>query len=185
MKNITKKDLTDTYFISQLNRFTNLTHLELNLSAIMAGFSLGAVVALLLIDKSNLVRAMFILSNIASSLFVLSTLYHFMIEQYIQDFIVYIDYFETKKEKFTELKKINKKSSYASAMFGLGLLSFSAVLICSCFMYSTIFGLVVISIYTPILFFILASDYSSFEKKIINIKYKYDIFSLTYEEIPD
>jgi len=97
MKKITKNDLNNNYYSHQLNRMTVLTSSELSLSAILGGFSLGAVVALLFIDTSSLVRGMFVLSIISSCLFILSVIYHQGILGDIQDMIVYLDLFESKK----------------------------------------------------------------------------------------
>ena len=52
MRKITKKDLTDNYFNLQLNCSSVKITSALSISAILAGFSLGSVVALLFINTS-------------------------------------------------------------------------------------------------------------------------------------
>ena len=178
MKKITKSDLTANYYSHQLNRMTVLTSSELSLSAILGGFSLGAVVALLFIDTSSLVRGMFILSIISSCLFILSVIYHQGILGDIQDTIIYLEFYESKKEKYTVLKKINIHSVGASLMFLIGLLCFWAVLICACFMYSSIFGIIMLLFFVPLLFIIIKKISNSTDSNQI------DWFS-DYDNIPE
>jgi len=178
MKKITKNDLNNNYYSRQINRMTVLTSSELSLSAILGGFSLGAVVALLLIDTSSLVRGMFVLSIISSCLFILSVIYHQGILGDIQDMIVYLDLFESKKEKFMAFKKINIHSAVASVMFLIGLLCFWSVLICACFMYTSIFGIIMLLFFVPLLLFVIKKIMNSTDSEQI------DWFS-DYDNIPE
>lgn len=179
MKRVTKSELTDVYFNMQLNRFTTLTSSELNLSAILAGFALGAVVALLFVDTSNLVRAMFVLSITASWIFMLSTLYHTLILNGIQDTILYLDNLESSKEKYIQIAKINGQSTLSSLLFLVGLLCFSAVLICACFMFSSALGFITLSVYVPLLVLIFIKGSN------LAIENKFIDFEKSYEELPE
>lgn len=178
MKKITKNDLNNNYFSLQLDRMTVLTSSELSLSAILGGFSLGAVVALLFIDTSSLVRGMFVLSIISSCLFILSVIYHYGILADIQALIVYLNFFESKKEFFVEFKRINLHSGFASLLMVIGLLCFWAVLICACFMYSSIFGISMLLFFVPLILFVIKKNMNSLDEKQI------DWFS-DYDNIPE
>jgi len=75
-------------------------------------------------------------------------------------------------------RKINIHSAVASVMFLIGLLCFWAVLICACFMYTSIFGIIMLLIFVPLLLFVI--------KKIINStdSEQIDWFS-DYDNIPE
>lgn len=179
MKKLTQRDLTDNYFINQLNRYTVLTSSELNLSAILAGFSLGAVVALLFIDSSILVRGMFILSIISSCLLILSVLTHQGVLNHIQDMLAHLDFFETKKDKYYGLAKIEKDSIIGSIICLLGLFCFLSVLMCACFIYSSFFGIIMLIVFIPMLTLILKKLTSS------SIDIGVDIFFGKFEDLPE
>jgi hypothetical protein len=154
MRKITKKDLTDNFFNLQLNSCSIIVNSELSLSAILAGFSLGSVVALLFIDSSSLIRSMFILSIISSCLFILSVISLHGILENIQYMIANLEFYETKKDKFREFVKISKNSRLGGLMLIFGIICFWSVLICSCFMYTSTFGIIMIVVFIPLLFFV-------------------------------
>ena len=154
MRKITKKDLTNNYFNLQLNCSSVKITSALSISAILAGFSLGSVVALLFINTSMLVRSMFILSIISSCIFILSVLSIQGSLEKIQTMIANLEFFETKEEKFRTFIKIEKDASLGAVMLILGIICFWSVLICSCFLYSVAFGIIMLFVFVPLLFLV-------------------------------
>ena len=154
MRKITKKDLTDNYFNLQLNCSSVKITSALSISAILAGFSLGSVVALLFINTSILVRGMFIMSIISSCIFILSVLtLHGSLEK-IQDMIANLEFFETKEVKFRKFIKIENDSMLGAIMLIFGIICFWSVLICSCFLYTFAFGIIMLFVFIPLLFLV-------------------------------
>jgi hypothetical protein len=154
MRKITKNDLTDNYFNLQLNSMSVKVTSALSLGAIFAGFSLGSVVALLFIDSSVLVRIMFVLSVISSCLFILSVISLHGILENVQDMLSNLEFFETKKDKFREYAKIGRNSRVGGLLLIFGIICFWIILICSSFMYTLTFGIIMLVVFVPLLFYI-------------------------------
>lgn len=155
LKKLSTQNMNRDYFLSWLNRASTLTSSELQLSAVLAGFSLGAVVAILFIEKSPAVNAMFVLSITASWVLIISTIYHQFILNGIQDMVTYLDQFDLPGEVQTRCKKIDKNSLIASFLFLVGLLIFSAVLITASFTHSVLFGVITLAMFGLSFVFVL------------------------------
>ena len=135
------EDISDKFLLKTLETDIELSQSEQNLSAILAGFSLGSVVALLFIESSTLVSIMFACSIIASWLFIFTTLHKtFLLESLRTNFKYFNFYFEL-EDKYNLIRKAHLKSKYWDILFFIAFLNFIIVLICASFLVHFIFGI--------------------------------------------
>lgn len=128
-----KEDIDEEFLIKTLETDIDFTQSEQNLSAILAGFSLGSVVALLFIESSILVSIMFACSIIASWFFIFTTLHKTFSLESLRTNLKYLKYYFELNDKYELIRKSHLKSKYWDILFLIGFLNFIIVLICASF----------------------------------------------------
>lgn len=81
-----------------------------------------------------------------------------------------LEFFETKKDKFRECAKIGRNSRVGGLLLISGMICFWSVLICSSFMYTLTFGIIMLVVFVPLLFYVF--------NKMADNSGKIEIFSL-------
>jgi len=135
------EDISDEFLLKTLETDIELSQSEQNLSAILAGFSLGSVVALLFIESSILVSIMFACSIVASWLFIFTTLHKTFLLESLRTNFKYFDFYFEIEDKYNLIRKAHLKSKYWDILFFIAFLNFIIVLICASFLIHFIFGI--------------------------------------------
>ena len=140
-----KKEYIDYEFLKKtLNQDIENQTSELNISSLLAGFSLGAVVALLFVKPSTIVTIMFICSIFSSWLFIVSILSLLFSLESFRTKLKYLKYYNSIDIQYNEVRKSHNSTSWGSKLFLLGLLFFIIVLTTASFFVSIIFGFLTI-----------------------------------------
>jgi hypothetical protein len=142
MKKMNKSEITFDFLKEAINESHQNAITLMNISGILAGFSLGSVIALLFINSSPLVGVVFILSLVCSWLFLISTALNFFFSYSYSKLLLYIGQFETIDDLYKVIKKHKLIDTICGLFWALGLLCFFAVLGCAGFFHSIIFGIV-------------------------------------------
>lgn len=117
------------------------SHSEQNISAILAGFSLGSIVALLFVEPSKIVTIMFISSISSSWFFLLCTLSRTFALEGLRAELKYLKYQSSVEDSYNIVRKAKKSLNWGSYIFFIGLLSFFVVLTSASFFISVYFGI--------------------------------------------
>ena len=139
---ITKEKLTSEFLIDSLEVSIQNSQSEQNISAILSGFSISAVIALIMIEAREL-NSMLLICSIASSWFFILTMLSrtFSLESLRAD-LRYLPYQDSLREQYTVARKAHNSLSLGSLLFFIGLLFFLILLCLSSFVVSTAFGLI-------------------------------------------
>ncbi len=135
------EDISDEFLLKTLETDIEFSQSEQNLSAILAGFSLGAVVALLFIESSILVSIMFACSIVASWLFIFITIQKTFLLESLRTNLKYFNFYFEIEDKYDLIRKVHLKSRYWDFLFLIGFLNFIIVLMCASFLVHLIFGI--------------------------------------------
>ena len=135
------EDINEDFLLKTLETDIEFSQAEQNLSAILAGFSLGSVVALLFIDSSILVSIMFACSIVASWLFIFTTLQKTFLLESLRTNLKYFNFYFELEDKYNLVRKTHLKSRYWDFLFVIGVFNFSIVLICASFLVHLFFGI--------------------------------------------
>lgn len=136
-----KEDINESFLIKTLETDIEFSQSEQNLSAILAGFSLGSVVALLFIESNFIVSVMFACSIIASWLFIFTTLHKTFLLESLRTNLKYFNYYFEIEDKYNLIRKAHFKSRYWDVIFFIAFLNFIIVLISASFLVHYIFGI--------------------------------------------
>jgi hypothetical protein len=134
------EDINEDFLLKTLETDIDFSQSEQSLSAILAGFSLGSVVALLFIESSVLVSIMFACSIIASWLFIFTTLQKTFLLESLRTNLKYFNFYFEFKDKYNLVRKTHLKSRYWDFLFVIGVVNFIIVLICASYLVNLIFG---------------------------------------------
>lgn len=133
--------ITTDFLIKTIENNIEFSQSEQNLSAILAGFSLGSVVALLFIKSSIYVTIMFACSILASWLFIFITLQKTFFLESLRTILKHFERIEDIEEKYELIRNIHIKSQIWDYLFFAGILNFILVLICASFLVNITFGI--------------------------------------------
>ena len=135
------EDISDEFLLKTLKTDIELSQSEQNLSAILAGFSLGSVVALLFIERNIIVSIMFACSIIASWLFIFTTLHKTFMLESLRTNLKYFNYYFEIEDQYNLIRKAHFKSRYWDVLFFIAFLNFIIVLISASFLVHYVFGI--------------------------------------------
>jgi hypothetical protein len=149
------EDINEDFLLKTLETDIEFSQSEQNLSAILAGFSLGAVVALLFIESSILVSTMFACSIAASWLFIFITLQKTFLLESLRTNLKYFNFYFELEDKYDLIRKVHLESRYWDFLFLIGFMNFIIVLICASFLVHLFFGIlgILLSIVLSILLY--------------------------------
>ena len=133
---ITREFLEDTLKVDIEN-----SQSEQNVSAILAGFSLGSIVALLFVEPSKIVTVMFISSISSSWFFLLCALSRTFTLEGLRTELKYLRYQSSVEFSYNIVRKSHMSLDWGSNIFLIGLLSFFVVLASASFFFSVYFGI--------------------------------------------
>lgn len=136
------------------------SHSEQNISAILAGFSLGAIVALLFVEPSRIVTIMFISSISSSWFFLLSTISRTLTLEGLRTELKYLKYQNSVEDSYNIVRKAHKSLDWGSIIFFIGLLSFFVVLSSASFFISVYFGIGTILLGLTLFVFMFKNQFS-------------------------
>ena len=140
MKKLEQADFTKELLLKALTADCKGATDNANLNGILSGFSLGAVVALLFVEHSMLVSAMFVLSIICSLLFVAATVLNIEYADNFRSILIYSDCFESVEELYAIVKHHKNIYIWSSGFCFFGLQFFLGLLGCAGFMHSSVLG---------------------------------------------
>lgn len=136
-----KEDINESFLVKTLKTDIEFSQSEQNLSAILAGFSLGSVVALLFIERNIIVSIMFACSIIASWLFIFTTLHKTFMLESLRTNLKYFNYYFEIEDQYNLIRKAHFKSRYWDVLFFIAFLNFIIVLISASFLVHYVFGI--------------------------------------------
>ena len=136
-----KEDINESFLLKTLETDIEFSQSEQNLSAILAGFSLGSVVALLFIERNIIVSIMFACSIIASWLFIFTTLHKTFMLESLRTNLKYFNYYFEIEDQYNLIRKAHFKSRYWDVLFFIAFLNFIIVLISASFLVHYVFGI--------------------------------------------
>ena len=136
-----KEDINESFLLKTLETDIEFSQSEQNLSAILAGFSLGSVVALLFIESNIIVSIMFACSIIASWLFIFTTLHKTFMLESLRTNLKYFHYYFEIEDQYNLIRKAHFKSRYWDVLFFIAFLNFIVVLISASFLVHYLFGI--------------------------------------------
>lgn len=175
--NIFKKENIDYDFLKKtLNQDIENNISELHISSLLAGFSLGAVVALLFVKPSTIVTIMFICSIFSSWLFIVSILSLIFSLESFRTKLKYLKYYNSIEIQYNEVRKSHNSTSWGSKIFLLGLLFFIIVLTTASFFVSIIFGFLTIILGLLLVTFLFRKNlfYGVTESDFFKWEFEYD-----------
>ena len=128
-KMIIKQEQITTKFLEEtLKVDIENSQSEQNISGILAGFSLGSVVALLFVAPSKIVSIMFICSILSSWFFLTSTISRTLTLESLRAELKYLSFQNSIEDSYDIVRKAKKNIDWGSIIFFLGLLCFLVVL---------------------------------------------------------
>ena len=136
------------------------SHSEQNISAILAGFSLGSIVALLFVEPSKIVSIMFISSIFSSWFFLVCALSRTFSLEGLRTELKYLRYQSSLEDCYNKVRKAHRSINFGSTIFIIGLLCFLIVLSSASFLVSVYFGIGIIVFGLILLFFLLKNNFS-------------------------
>ena len=135
------------------------SHSEQNISAILAGFSLGSIVALLFVEPSKIVTIMFISSISSSWFFLLSTISRTLTLEGLRTELKYLKYQSSIEDSYNVVRNAHKSLDWGSIIFFIGLLCFFVVLASASFFISVYFGIGTILLGLILLIFMFKNQF--------------------------
>jgi hypothetical protein len=136
-----KEDINESFLLKTIETDIEFSQSEQNLSAILAGFSLGSVVALLFIERNIIVSIMFACSIIASWLFIFTTIHKTFMLESLRTNLKYFNYYFEIEDQYNLIRKVHFKSRYWDIIFFIAFLNFIIVLISASFLVHYVFGI--------------------------------------------
>jgi len=136
-----KEDINESFLVKTLKTDIEFSQSEQNLSAILAGFSLGSVVALLFIERNIIVSIMFACSIIASWLFIFTTLHKTFMLESLRTSLKYFNFYFEIEDQYNLIRKAHFNSRYWDVLFFIAFLNFIIVLISASFLVHYVFGI--------------------------------------------
>jgi hypothetical protein len=138
---IKQEDITIEFLEETLKVDIENTHSEQNISAILAGFSLGSIVALLFVEPSKIVTIMFISSISSSWFFLLCTISRTFSLEGLRTELKYLRYQSSIEDSYNVVRNAHKSLNWGSIIFLIGFLCFLVVLTSASFFISVYFGI--------------------------------------------
>ena len=136
-----KEDITLEFLINSLEVGIENTQSEQNISAILSGFSISAVIALIMIEARDLSPMLLICSIASSWFFILTMLSRTFSLEGLRTELRYLPYQDSLKEQYTIVRNAHNSLTHGSALFFIGLLFFLILLCLASFVVSTWFGI--------------------------------------------
>jgi hypothetical protein len=157
---IKKKQITIEFLEEALKVDIENSHSEQNISAILAGFSLGSIVALLFVEPSKIVSIMFISSIFSSWLFLVSALSRTFSLEGMRAELKYLKYQSSVEDSYNIVRKAHRSIDFGTTIFFIGLLCFFIVLSSASFLVSVYFGIGVIVLGFILFYFLFKNAWS-------------------------
>jgi hypothetical protein len=144
-KYMIKKDNITIEFLEETLKFDiENSSSEQTISGLLAGFSLGAVVALLFVQPSTIVTVMFIFSILSSWFFLTCTMSRTFSLEGLKTELKYLRYQDSIEKSYNIVRKAHRSLDWGSSVFLIGLFCFFVVLSSASFFVSTSFAIVII-----------------------------------------
>ena len=138
---ITRENIDQDFLEATLENDIENSQSEQNISAVLSGFALSAVVALLFVESSTTREVMLACSIISSWLFMTTALSRTFSLESLRTELKYLKYHDSIEDQYAIVKSVTRSLGWGSMTFFLGLLFFLIALATSAFFISFWFGI--------------------------------------------
>ena len=174
---IKQDDITIKFLEETLKFDIENSHSEQNISGLLAGFSLGSVVALLFVEPSRIVTVMFLFSILSSWFFLTSTISRTFTLEGLKTELKYLRYHGSVEKSYNIVRKAHKSLDWGSNVFLIGLFCFLVVLSSASFFVSIYFAIGIILFGIILFIFMIKNNF------IVSTERDYFNWNLEFNDI--